>query len=203
MRFLLRNVTSEASFEHRRGKNPGKVTRKPVIGGVALPPGATRALAIGQLTAGLLKEIAEHQDAGNVQLLKVGAGEVNIPELLAEISGVVKTVKKVIEVAKEVAPVVKEIVHDVKEALRKKDKDVPTPVLAPIAESTPAIATPDVLAPPLPEMKDPADPVYTADELKKMKGAELQPILARLGGKVGGKSKEEMRSEILELQAKK
>jgi hypothetical protein len=214
MRFLLRNVATDAKFEHRRGKQPSKVSRKPFIGGEALAPGATRTFAAAQLTVRLLEEIAEHQEAGNVQLLKVGAGEVNIPELLAQISGVVKTVKKVVEVVKEVAPVVKELVHDVRDALRKKEKDADAatetvvngwtlyqPELAPQPASV--IATLDVLAPPLPELKDPADPIYTADELDKMKGPDLQVALVRLGGKAKGKSKKDMALEILELQAKK
>jgi len=83
MRWLLRNVIRDLKHEARRRRNPGKVCRRPIIGGKPLPPNGTRFLRLHDFTAKLLDEIDENQEAGNVQLLMVGreGGEQNIDEL--------------------------------------------------------------------------------------------------------------------------
>ena len=83
MRWLLRNVIRDLKMEARRRRSPGKVCRRPIIGGKPLPPNGTRFLRLHDFTAKLLDEIDENQEAGNVQLLMVGreGGEQNIDEL--------------------------------------------------------------------------------------------------------------------------
>src|SRR3990172_4860378 len=83
MRYMLRNVARDRSFERRRRSHPGETCMRPVIGGKPLPPGATRLLQPSDLSARVLEDIERHQAAGNVVLRAVGRGgrEVVIREL--------------------------------------------------------------------------------------------------------------------------
>ena len=83
MRYMLRNVIRDARFNKKRRANPGKVNRRPIIGGKVLPPAATKFLRPHQLTPQLLDEIEEHQRVGNVQFVMQGrsGGEVDIAAL--------------------------------------------------------------------------------------------------------------------------
>ena len=72
MRFLLLNAVRDRSLESVRRKNPGKVQRRPLIGGKPLPPGARRVFLFSEFTPEIIGDIWTHQDYGNVKLIEVG-----------------------------------------------------------------------------------------------------------------------------------
>jgi len=72
MRFILRNAVNNPALEANRRSHPGKVQRRPVIGGKPLPTGARRVFDRGQLTGPMLQEIAHHVEVGNITFIQVG-----------------------------------------------------------------------------------------------------------------------------------
>lgn len=87
MRFLLRNAIRDIKLNRRRASHPGKISRRPMIGGKPLGPGATRPMNLSDFTPVLVAEIEQHQIYGNVQLLKIGrgGGEVDFDELRTQL----------------------------------------------------------------------------------------------------------------------
>lgn len=224
MRYLLRNVVHDHKFEHRRNARPSEVTQMPVIAGSPMRPGASRYFEKEELTVPLLKEILPHQAAGNLQLLQLGGGEVDIVALITALGGAVKAVATAVKV---VAAAIHEISDDIKVHKEAKEKfkardlveDV-IPLAPDVIESVKKAVEPvkaaivevkevaaaiklDELAPVPVSTPDAKDVTYTEVELSGMKGEQLRTALSKLGGKVLGKSKGKLIAEILDMQIKR
>ena len=72
MRFILINAVRDRSLEKRRKSHPGKVQRRPVVGGKPLPSGGRRILLLSDITPKMLEDIRHHEEVGNIRFTEIG-----------------------------------------------------------------------------------------------------------------------------------
>lgn len=225
MRYMLRNVIRDPRFNKRRAANPGKINRRPVIGGKPLPPGGTKFLRVPNFTPQMLDEIEAHQKAGNVQLVLQGrtGGEVDIAalrqqlwptdeatndtaeeELAAEESDVTPDEEEEGDIEPNLADI--EAVEDAIDAQPEddeEDEDVhAAESTSPPPEDSAEMDLEDVLDPePEPE-PEPEEVPYNESELMGHSKSDLQDIWKTFfpDKKPGARSKQTLTDEVLEAQ---
>jgi hypothetical protein len=214
MRWLLRNVIRDLKFESRRRRNPGKISRRPMIGGKPLPPNGTRFLRLDDFNPKLLEEIEQHQEWGNVQLLKVGrdGGEQDIDELRAMLGfkvvpkEILPAPKKVDSVPIEEQEAKPELEPGMKVDGTPLEEELPGDGELDIEEEKfteePKPLDPDELLDEEPNYEGAGETMYTESELMGLKKDDLILVHQQVVGKAStGKTKQDLTDEILAAQA--